>query len=89
MVTEVIKIPLNSAIYTFGAVKESARIRNAAQDADLLLKAIKLRILHEEYDKHLLKTEPRGQTLLRHEERVKMESSCENTSKTVRLPINR
>ena len=47
--TEVIKIPLNSAVYTFGAIKEDVRIRNE-QDADPLLEASKLRILHEEYD---------------------------------------
>ena len=60
-VTEVIKIPLNSAVYSFGE-----------QDADPLLKALKQRISHEEYDKHLLKTEPRGRNLLRHEERIIM-----------------
>ena len=70
-VTEVIKIPLNSAVYSFGAIKENARIRNE-QDADPLLKALKQRISHEEYDKHLLKTEPRGRNLLRHEERIIM-----------------
>ena len=68
-VTEVIKIPLNYAVYSFGAIKENARIRNE-QDADPLLKALKLRISHDEYDKHLLKTEPRGRNLLRHEERI-------------------
>ena len=68
-VTEVIKIPLNSTVYSFGAIKENARIRNE-QDADPLLKALKQRISHEEYDKHLLKTEPRGRNLLRHEERI-------------------
>ena len=62
-------IPLNSAVYAFGAIKENARIRNE-QDADPILKALKLRLLHEEYDKHLLKTEPRGRNLLRHEERI-------------------
>ena len=74
-VTEVIKIPLNSAVYSFGAIKEKTRIRNE-QDADPLLKALKLRISHEEYDKHLLKTAPRGRNLLRHKERIfmKMES---------------
>ena len=61
-VTEVIKIPLNSAVYSFGAIKENARIRNE-QDADPLPKALKLRISHEECDKHLLKTEPRGRNL--------------------------
>ena len=70
-VTEVIKIPLNSAVYSFGAIKEIVRIRNE-QDADPLPKALKQRISHEEYDKHLLKTEPRGRNLLRHEERIIM-----------------
>ena len=51
--------------------EKNAMIRNE-QDADNLLKALKLRILHEEYDKHLLKTEPRGRNLLRHEERMIM-----------------
>ena len=69
--TEVIKIPLNSAVYTFGAIKENSRIRNE-QDADPLLKALTLRILHEEFDKHLLKTEARGRKILRHEERIIM-----------------
>ena len=68
-VTETVHIPLNTAVYAFGAIKENARIRNE-QDADPLLKALKLRLLHEEYDKHLLKTEPRGRNLLRHEERI-------------------
>ena len=66
-VTEIVKLPLNSAVYSVGAIKENARIRNK-QDADPLLKALKLRILHKEYDKHLLKNEPRGRNLLRHEE---------------------
>ena len=70
-VTEVIKIPLNPAVYSFGAIKENPRIRNE-QDADPLLKALKLRISHEEYDKHLLKTEPKVKNLLRHEEGVIM-----------------
>ena len=71
-VTEVIKIAvLNSAVHSFGAIKENARIRNN-QDADPLLKALKLRISNEEYDKHLLKTELRVRNLLRHEERIIM-----------------
>ena len=68
-ITETVHIPLNTAVYAFGAIKENARIRNE-QDADSILKALKLRLLHEEYDKHLLKTEPRGKNLLRHEERI-------------------
>ena len=70
-VTEVIKIPHSSAVYSFGAIKENARIRNE-QDAYPLHKALKQRISHEEYDKHLLKTEPRGRNLLRHQERIIM-----------------
>ena len=68
-VTETVHIPLNATFYAFRAIKENARIRNE-QDADPILKALKLRLLHEEYDKHLLKTEPRGRNLLRHEERI-------------------
>ena len=68
-ITEAVHIPLNTAVYAFGAIKENARIRNE-QDADPILKALKLRLLHEEYDKHLLKTDPRGRNLLRHEERI-------------------
>ena len=63
-ITEAVHIPLNTAVYAFGAIKENARIRNE-QDADPILKALMLRLLHEEYDKHLLKTEPRGRNLLR------------------------
>ena len=48
--TEIVKQPLNSAVYSFGALKENARIRNE-QDADPLFKALKLRTLHEEYEK--------------------------------------
>ena len=68
-ITETVHIPLNTAVYAFGAIKENARIRNE-QDADPILEALKLRLLHEEDDKHLLKTEPRGRNLLRHEERI-------------------
>ena len=68
-ITEVVHIPLKKAVYAFGAIKENARTGNE-QDADPILKALKLRLLHEEYDKHLLKTEPRGRNLLRHGERI-------------------
>ena len=71
-ITEAVHLPLNTAVYSFGAIKENARIRNE-QDADPILKALKLRLLHEEYDKHLFKTEPRGRNLLRHEKRVIVE----------------
>ena len=68
-VTETVHIPLNTAVYEFGAIKENAPIRNE-QDADPILKALKVRLLHEGYDKHLLKTKPSGRNLLRHEERI-------------------
>ena len=42
-VTEMTKVPLNSAVYTFGAIKENARIRSD-QDVDLLLNLLR----HEE-----------------------------------------
>ena len=70
-VTKVIKMSLKSAVYTFGVLKGNARIRKE-QDADFLFKALKLRILHKKYDKHLLKTEPPGRNLLRHDERIIM-----------------
>ena len=55
-VNEVMKKPLNTAVNLFGAIKETACIRNEG-DADPLLKALKLRILHEENDKNFFKTE--------------------------------
>ena len=67
-ITEIIKIPLNSAVHTFGAIKENARIRNA----DPPLEAIKFSIFHEENEKHLLKIEPRKRNILLHEERIIM-----------------
>ena len=70
-VTEVIKIPPNSTVYSFGVIKENALIRNE-RDAHSPLEALKVPILHEEYDKHLLKKEPRGRNLLHHEERIIM-----------------
>ena len=60
-VTETIKIPLNAAVYAFGAIKENVRIRNE-QDADPLLKALKLRILHEVNEKHLFKLNHEDET---------------------------
>ena len=63
------------------AIDNHAGIRNE-QDSDPLLKALVLRTLHEEYDKHLLKTKPQGKILLRPEERIIMKDgdSCANTT---------
>ena len=68
-ITEIVTIPLNMAVYEFEAINENARIRNE-QNADPHLEALKLRLLHEEYDKHILKTKPRSRNLLRLEERT-------------------
>ena len=48
-------------------MKEDARIR-VEQNTDLVFKAIK-RKLCEEYDKHLLQTDPKAKRLLVHENR--------------------
>ena len=68
-ITETVRIPLITSVYAFGAIEENARKRNE-QDSDSLLKAQKLRLLHEECNTHLLKTKPRGRSLLRHEVRI-------------------
>ena len=62
-------IPINKASYTFGAIKEDARIR-VEQDSDLVFKAIKRKLICEEYDKHLLQTNPKAKLLLVHESRL-------------------
>ena len=57
--------------------KSTENARNE-QDADQLLKALKPRLLHNEYDKHLLKiSQSRRRNLLRKEELSRMESLCE------------
>ena len=58
-------IPINKASYTFGAIKEDARIR-VEQDSDLVFKAIKRKLICEEYDKHLLQIAPKAKRLLVH-----------------------
>ena len=61
--------PINKASYTFGAIKEDARIR-VEQDSNLVFKAIKKKLICEEYDKHLLQTDPTAKRLLLHENRL-------------------
>ena len=58
-------IPINKASYTFGAIKEDARIR-VEQDSDLVFKAIKRKLICEEYNKHLLQIAPKAKRLLVH-----------------------
>ena len=58
-------IPINKASYTFGAIKEHARMR-VEQDSDPVFQAIKRKLRCEEYDKHLLQTNPKAKRLLNH-----------------------
>ena len=58
-VKETAPLPINEAAYAFGAMKEDARIR-VKQDSDLVLQAIKRKLIYEEYDKQLLATYPRA-----------------------------
>ena len=68
-IKETTPIPINKASYTFGAIKEDARIR-VEQDSNLTFKAIKRKQICEEYDKHLLQTDPTAKRLLVHESRL-------------------
>ena len=68
-VKETTPIRKNKASYTFGAIKEDARIR-VEQDSNLVFKAIKKKLICEEYDKHLLQTDPTAKRLLVHENRL-------------------
>ena len=65
-IKETTPIPMNKASYTFGAMKEDARIR-VEEESDLVFKTIKRKPLCEEYDKHLLQTDPTAKQLLVHE----------------------
>ena len=53
-IQETTPIPINKASYTFGELKEDARIR-VERDSDLVFKAIKRKLICEEHDKHLYK----------------------------------
>ena len=68
-IQETTPIPINKASYTFGAIKEDARIR-VEQDSNLVFKAIERKLICEEYDKHLLQTDPTAKRLLVHENRL-------------------
>ena len=50
-------------------MKDDARIR-VEQDSDLVFKAIKRKLICEEYDKHLLLANPTAKRLLVHENRL-------------------
>ena len=68
-IKETTPIPINKASYTFGAIKEDDRIR-VEQDANLVFKAIKKKLICEEYDKQLLQTVSTAKRLLVHENRL-------------------
>ena len=68
-IKETTPIPINKASYTFGAKKEDERIR-VEQDSNLVFKAIKKKLICEEYDKHLLQTDATAKSLLLHENRL-------------------
>ena len=68
-IQEATMIPINKLSYSLGAITENPRIRNE-QDADTVLKTIKAKLSQEEYDAHLLQTDPKAQKLLKHENRI-------------------
>ena len=68
-IQETTPIPINKASYTFGAIKEDTRI-SVEQDSDLVFKAIKEKLICEEYDKHLLQTDSKAKRLIVHENRL-------------------
>ena len=68
-IKETTPIPINKASCTFGARKEDARIR-VEQDSNLVFKAIKRKLICEEFDKHLLQTGPTAKRFLVHENRL-------------------
>ena len=68
-IKETAPIPINKASYTFGAKKEDARIR-VEQDPDIVFGAIKRKLKREDYDKHLLQTDPKAKRILVHEDRL-------------------
>ena len=64
-IKETTPTPRNKASYTFGAIKEDASIR-VEQDSEMVFKAIKRKLISEEHDKHLLRTDPKAKRLLVH-----------------------
>ena len=81
---EATMIPINKLSYSLGAINENSRITNE-QDADTVLKAIKAKLLQEEYDAHLLQTDPKAQKLLKHENRITLKMECSYASTTVNV----
>ena len=69
-IEETTAIPINKASYTFGAMKEDERFR-VIQDTDLVFKTIKRKLICEEYDNHLLQTDPKADPTKDQESRKK------------------
>ena len=67
-IEETAQISITKTAYSFGAIKEDARIR-VEQDTDLVIQAIKRNLIFEENDKHLLETDLKAKRLLLHEDR--------------------
>ena len=68
-IQETTPTPINIASYTFGAIEEDARMR-VEQDTDIVFRAIKKKLLCEEYDKQLIQPAPRAKRLLVHDNRL-------------------
>ena len=67
--TDLAHIPINKAAYNFGAIKENARIR-VEEDTDPVFRAIKQKLICQENNKHILKTEPKAKRSLVHEDKL-------------------
>ena len=68
-IKETTPIPMNKASYTVGVIKEEARIR-VEQDSNLVFKAMKRKLICEDFDEHLLQTDPTAKRLLVDENRL-------------------
>ena len=66
---ETTRININMTTFDIDNIKDEARIRKE-QDADIILKNIKNKILNQEYDQHLLKTDPRAKQYEQHADRI-------------------
>ena len=71
-ITEIIKIDGNTTSYSINGIKASARIR-VEQDADLVLKNLKLKILGQPHDDVLLTTDRRFKHYKANEDRIILE----------------
>ena len=63
-------IPINKASYSFGSIKEDARIRVEQETVLVVIKTTKRSLICEQNDKHLLQTNSRAKRLLVHEDRL-------------------